>query len=121
MEPYLTTRMQGWFWSAGYVVFVLLSGAVLLLTSRAAGPGENRTAAPENQVPQDTERHKAAGKREKHRKERRETAPLPDTAGSPVTWFLLSATAVTLLLGVTNRMSQDIAAILSDPPAHSPP
>lgn len=111
VEPYLTTRVQGWFWSAGYVVFVLLSGAVLLLTSRAAGPGETRTAAPELQVPEDTGRPKAAGKRDKPRKERRGAAPPPETTGSPVTWFLLSAIAVTLLLGVTNRMSQDIAAI----------
>lgn len=109
IEPSLTTRVQGWAWSAGYLVFVALSGAVLVLSARRGAPGGGEAFPPG-----------AAGGKDGHRPGRaarkagpKKGGPTPSTGagGSPTVWLLLSATAVTLLLGVTNRVCQDVAAV----------
>jgi hypothetical protein len=110
VEPNLTTRLQGWVWSAGYVVFVILSGTVLVLTSRGAARGDATAVAPGRGKDDDKPRHHAVGKRARHRTEA-QVPHSPGAEGTPVTWFLLSATAVTLLLGVTNHLCQDVAAV----------
>ncbi|MEO6327049.1 MAG: fused MFS/spermidine synthase [Thermoanaerobaculia bacterium] len=114
VEPHLTTRSQGWLWSAGYVAFALLSGTVLVLTSRdgsASRAVEDASApAPAPEKAQDSPRPRAGGKRGKTRAEA-ERAPAAGSTFLPITWLLLSASAVTLLLGVTNHICQDVAAV----------
>jgi hypothetical protein len=81
VEPYLATQKQGYGWSAGYLVFVLLCG----FTSWRGRSGQAVT--------------------------------LPDAGKTqgrmPVVliWVGLAAAASTLLLAVTNHLSQNVAAI----------
>lgn len=116
VEPGLTTRMQGWGWSAGYVFFVLLSGVALALSARAArGAGSPHEAAPPGRGREPEKAGAGPSPRAEKRRARSRVAPTlspPEgEAGGPVTWLLLSATAVTLLLGVTNQLCQDVAAV----------
>ena len=83
VEPYFATQMQGYGWSAGYVAFVLFCGF---------------TAA--RQV-----RKQAASQPSDEQATRLPHATLL------LTWVLLAACASTLLLAVTNHLSQNVAAI----------
>jgi hypothetical protein len=87
VEPYLATRTQGYSWSAGYLAFVLFCGFTAW-RSLAATPVKEA----------DTPAAGASG------------APAP-TAGLMVLWVSLAACASTLLLSVTNHLSQNVAAI----------
>lgn len=117
VEPGLTTRMQGWGWSTGYAAFALLSGASLVLSFRfAPGGGAARGApAPEGRAGEESGREDETPRRADRRRSRsRAAAPAtgaPGGVAGPVNWLLLSATAVTLLLGVTNQLCQDVAAV----------
>jgi hypothetical protein len=83
VEPFLATRTQGYGWSGGYLVFVLLCGftswrgwaAAPVLTEQSAGETE------------------------------------PPGIGLMLIWVGLAASASTLLLAVTNHLSQNVAAI----------
>ena len=89
IEPHATLRQQSWGWSAAYGMFVLLMAAVALRTGRGAAPSACIAPA-------------AAG---------------PDaTCGPPrlreqVLWLLLAAGASTMLLAVTNHLTQNVASI----------
>jgi len=82
VEPEFSTRHQAWGWSAGYVAFVLLCGAV------AWGARHGRTL--EEEVEEEDER---PGWRRQ------------------LMWLSLAACASTLLLGVTNHLTQNVASI----------
>src|SRR5579863_7940799 len=82
VEPEFSTRHQAWGWSAGYVAFVLLCGAV------AWGARHGRML--EEEVEEGDER---PGWRRQ------------------LMWLSLAACASTLLLGVTNHLTQNVASI----------
>jgi hypothetical protein len=87
VEPYLPTRMQGYGWSAAYVVFVLFCGA-------AAWRGLSKPAGKSDPV--------AVGE---------SPAVEPPTAGMLLIWISLAACASILFLAITNHLSQNVAAI----------
>src|SRR5579862_5167908 len=84
VEPLFTTHGQAYGWSGIYVVFVLICAAVAWRTMRAA-PQQSREAL--------------------------------DTTGAPpswtvrILWTLLAACASTLLLAISNHLSQNVAPI----------
>jgi SAM-dependent methyltransferase len=86
VEPYLATQTQGYGWSAGYVIFVLFCG----LTSWRGMAIQNwqEPAAIESLPTME-----------------------PPGLGLMLTWIGLAACASTLLLAVTNHLSQNVAAI----------
>jgi len=91
VEPILTTQQQAYSWSGGYVVFALLCVYTAFASSRA----EIKTAVVA-----------------------REPQSLPESQldAAPgifqlVFWVLLAACASTLLVSVTNHMSQNVAPI----------
>ncbi|HUB77505.1 MAG TPA: fused MFS/spermidine synthase [Bryobacteraceae bacterium] len=84
VEPHLPTRMQALAWSAAYLAFAGLCGAVAWRSSR------------EPDVPAGESGDGPAG---------------PPPAEDRFLWLMLSACASILLLAVTNHLTQDIAAI----------
>ncbi|MDX2154209.1 MAG: fused MFS/spermidine synthase [Bryobacteraceae bacterium] len=85
IEPFLPTRLQAYVWSGAFVAFALLCAATAFTAVRTARPA----ATPPAEV---------------------EAAERP-TPGTRALWLLLPACASTLLLAVTNHLSQDVAAI----------
>ena len=83
VEPNLANRYQAWTWSGGYALFVALCGFIAY---------RSRNAAP---------RMESASE---------ETGPAP-TLRANLQWVALAAAASALLLGVTNHLSQNVAAI----------
>jgi hypothetical protein len=86
VEPYLATRTQGYGWSAAYLIFVLLCG----FTSWRGWTAQVLT--------------------EQHTTETRDVPEAPGV-GLMLIWIGLAASASTLLLAVTNHLSQNVAAI----------
>ena len=90
IEPMLTIPWQGWIWTAGYILFVILAGYNAILTlqgmraRRAPVTAETNTAANEVQ------------------KSKKRTQLL---------WILLSACASLMVLAVTNQITQEVAVI----------
>ena len=95
IEPWVSTRVQSFVWSAGYVTFAILC-AVSAWLSRHADPvagaydDSNATA----KAGQD------AGNQER-----------PPTLANRLMWLVLSATGSMLLLAVSNHICQNIASI----------
>ena len=85
-EPWFETREQSTWWSAGYVVFVLLCGA-LAWWSRGLPPIEDSRESARGAV---------------------EPAP---PAGRIVLWLALSAMGSVMLLAVSNHLTQNISSI----------
>ncbi|HYK78874.1 MAG TPA: fused MFS/spermidine synthase [Micropepsaceae bacterium] len=83
IEPWLPTRQQAWSWSLIYLVFALLS-AVAAWTTRNAIAEIDRTSADDEPKPKIRDR---------------------------VLWFVLALCASATLLGATNHMLRNIAAI----------
>src|SRR5437868_8186725 len=84
VEPKLSTSHQGWAWSAGYVIFALLCGSVAWLARGGVAPGEDRE--PEQVV------SRPGWKLQ-------------------LMWVSLAACGSTLLLAVTNHLTQNVASI----------
>jgi SAM-dependent methyltransferase len=84
VEPVLTNREQALGWSTGYVVFVVIAGA-LALGARHAKADDPRAAAEEAVRKPGWRLH--------------------------LVWLSLAACASALLLAVTNHLTQDVAAI----------
>ncbi len=82
VEPRLSTRHQGWGWSAGYTAFVVLCGAV------AWGARHGRMLEEETE----------------------EEGERPGWTRQ-LMWLALAACGSTLLLAVTNHMTQNVASI----------
>src|SRR5438876_1401131 len=89
VEPYFATESQGYAWSAGYVAFALFCGAAAWRGLTRFRGNETPLGAP------------VAGQPE---------SPAPDAALLLI-WISLAAAASTLLLAVTNHLSQNVAAI----------
>ena len=87
IEPNLSLRLQGWVWSAGFVLFGVLTGWLALLSGRAVYhvPLKKDTSLSED-----------------------ESRPSPALLSL---WIALSATASLFLLSVTNQISQEVAVI----------
>lgn len=90
VEPNLPSRLQGSVWSGVYALFVALCAASALTSIR--GGSSVATALEANPEPDPEEA----------------TAP---TAGTMLMWVALAACPSALLLGVTNHLTQDVAAI----------
>jgi len=88
IEPWLSLYTQGWVWTCGYVLY-------LLVTGYAAWQAAHPKQAP-------------AAERKKPTSEVSQPAPRP---GVQITWLLFSAGASILLLAITNRITQEVAVI----------
>lgn len=88
IEPGLTLKAQGWAWTGGYVLFVLLAGYGTFRSSRAMTEAQ---AAPEVA----------------------ESAPATVKPSRQLQglWLLLSAIASTMLLATTSQITQEVAPI----------
>ncbi|MGH8647780.1 MAG: spermidine synthase, partial [Burkholderiales bacterium] len=86
-EPWITTAVQSWGWSAAYVAFVALCAASAWYSLRggAAAGGLREKTAPNT-----------------------EPAPAP---GDYAAWLLLSGMGAFMLLAVTNHITHDIASV----------
>lgn len=92
LEPWVTTRLQSYGWSAAYVAFALLaaaSGWFSLSARRAVA-----AAAAANGISRELE-----------------VAEAPPTLGRQIIWAALAATGSYLLLAVSNHICQNIASI----------
>jgi len=89
VEPYFATQTQGYTWSAGYVAFVLFCGVTAW-----RGLSKMREDYAEAELPAVMQPESSA-----------------PGAGLMLIWILLAASASTLLLAVTNHLSQNVAAI----------
>src|SRR5262249_55469197 len=89
VEPYLATETQGYGWSSGYVLFILFCGITAWRgLSLVRGPAAEQMTSIAAQT---------------------DTKP-PDVTLMLI-WVGLAACASTLLLAVTNHLSQNVAAI----------
>jgi SAM-dependent methyltransferase len=86
LEPWVTTRLQSYGWSAAYVAFTLLTAASAWLSLRA-GPA----LAPAVST--------------------RSAGEAPPALGRQLLWVALAATGSYLLLAVSNHICQNIASI----------
>lgn len=86
VEPFLPMHRQAMAWSAAFLVYCLLCG-ILAFRSAGKGSGTSRTDAAS-----------------------REEAAKPEF-GIRLLWMMLAACASTLLLAVTNHLTQNVAAI----------
>ncbi|MDI7276146.1 MAG: ferrichrome ABC transporter permease, partial [Anaerolineae bacterium] len=87
-EPYLTLRAQAYLWSAAYLVFAASAGYLALRTCRRAQTSEalERPAGP----PAEFKRPRV---------------------GAHLLWVALPACASTLLVSVSNQVTQEVAAV----------
>ena len=84
IEPNLTLRAQGWAWAAGFLLFAVLAGIAAFRTVRFGGQEETKVAAA--------------------------LSPNPMKRVQAL-WILFSAVASTLLLAITNQITQEVAAV----------
>lgn len=106
IEPYFSLRVQTLAWSIGFLVFVLVCGAISFTgnlrkdASQALIP-EPAVGSPEPLPPQETPAALAV-------------AAVPErspTRGERMMWLLMAACGALLLSAVTSHLSQNIAAI----------
>ena len=96
LERTVTTRMQSYGWSAGYVLFVGLCAACAWYSVRRAQPAASHVSVAS------VDRQDAVGV---------EIAEPPPTAARQVLWATLAAMGTFLLLAVSNHICQNISAI----------
>ncbi len=84
IEPNLTLRAQGWAWAIGFLLFAALAGIAAFRTVRFSGQEETQVAVA--------------------------TSPNPMKRVQAL-WILFSAVASTLLLAITNQITQEVAAV----------
>jgi SAM-dependent methyltransferase len=100
VEPYLPVKAQAWSWSIGYVLFVLMCGALAAGLFRA--PLAEAAPSPAEVVDEQKEDDPTLG------------GPEPKRApgiGDLLFWLALSSCSSSLLLSVTTHLTQNIAAI----------
>lgn len=108
VEPRLTLRQQAFIWSAGYVCFVVLC-VIVALRMKQSSP----LAALDREGEEKGEgRREEAEEQEEEAQENRPSSSflLPPLLLYPL-WILLAACSSTLLLAVSNHLSQNVAAI----------
>jgi len=88
IEPNLTLKMQGWAWSGGYALFVLLAGYGAFRSAR----GMDEAQA----TPESVEAASAGAKPSRQLQ---------------TLWILLSAIASTIFLATTSQITQEVASI----------
>jgi len=88
IEPWLSLYTQGWVWTGGYVLYLLVTGYAAW---QAAHPKRTPAVESAKPIPQASQ-------------------PAP-RAGVQITWLLFSAGASILLLAITNRITQEVAVI----------
>jgi hypothetical protein len=86
-EPWVTTAVQSWGWSAAYVAFVALCAASAIFSLRGEVAASARAESPGT-----------------------DPGP-PPAAGDYAAWLLLSAMGAFMLLAVTNHITHDIASV----------
>jgi hypothetical protein len=86
-EPWITTAVQSWGWSAAYVAFAVLCGASALYSLRGANAAGTRGTVTEPD------------------------AGLPPAPRDYAAWLLLSGMGAFMLLAVTNHITHDIASV----------
>jgi MFS family permease len=86
IEPILPLAVQSWSWSIAYAVFAVLCGATAIVSTRGTRAGIAPAAADHPSEP-------------------------PPTMGERLIWIVLSAMGSSLLLAVTNQLTQNIASI----------
>jgi hypothetical protein len=84
IEPNLTLRAQGWAWAIGFLLFAVLAGTAAFRSARFAGIDTSKVVSPLSTQP--VKRVQAL-------------------------WILFSAVASTLLLAITNQITQEVAAV----------
>lgn len=84
IEPYLTGHEQAWIWSAAFAIFVVLCVATALFVYSPAGKQQNAAPRESNAIP-------------------------GEVHNNWLLWISLAAVASTLLLAVTNLLTQNIA------------
>jgi hypothetical protein len=84
IEPNLTLRAQGWSWTIGFVLFAGLAGIAAFRSVRFSGSEEVQTTAA--------------------------LSPRPMKRVQAL-WILFSAVASTLMLAITNQITQEVAAV----------
>jgi len=89
IEPALSLRMQGWLWTALYVLWAMLLMGLMVGVSKVRD--ERAETPPEEESP--TSAHGTV------------------RWWQPALWLGLSACGTTLLLGATNQLSQNVAAV----------
>jgi len=89
-EPWVTSAMQAYGWTSGYVLFVLLCGASALYSLRAGAVPTGVTSAAAPAAPADA---------------------APPTRFDLALWLALSAMGSWLLLAITNHITENIASI----------
>lgn len=94
VEPFVSTRLQAWGWSAGYALFAVLVAAAAIRSSAVA------SSAPA-QIPSTATSQSASG----------DTAAGDLGALTAAAIFVLAALASALLLAITAHMTRDIASI----------
>jgi spermidine synthase len=87
IEPMLTLQWQGWIWTGGYILFVIVTGYNSILNMRRRQP------------PVSVERDPLTSIMQKCKK------------SSQSLWILLSACASLLVLAVTSQITQEVAVI----------
>lgn len=88
IEPNLTLKAQGWAWTGGYALFVLLTAYEAFQSTR-----DHDTAT---EIPKTTEKASASAK---------------PSIQLHILWILLSAIASTISLATTSQITQEVAAI----------
>ena len=92
IETVITTHIQAITWSVAYVVYAVLCGAAVIVSARSA-QGVAVTAAAGDFSPARTD------------------AASPPTLADQAVWLALAALGTTLLLSVTNHITQNVASI----------
>ena len=88
IEPWLSLYTQGWVWTGGYVIYLLVTGYAAWQAAHPKNAGTVESTKPTPAV----------------------SRPAP-RAGVQIAWLLFSAGASILLLAITNRITQEVAVI----------
>src|SRR5581483_2373884 len=94
VEPYFSLRVQTLAWSAGFLIFVVVCGAISF--SKDLITGSKQIIAPEQNI---------------QSADPVEDPSTPPTPREQTLWLLMAACGALLLSAVTNHLSQNIAAI----------
>ncbi|MFG0327361.1 MAG: fused MFS/spermidine synthase [Phycisphaerales bacterium JB037] len=112
IEPRATLAQQAWIWSIGYgvfAIFAIASGVALLRSARHAAIPASPMAAGVADAGAEAELEEAAERIERHEP----ADPVPSRVGWRVRgkWLALAFIPSSLMLGVTQHISTDLAAV----------